>query len=154
MTFKKGESGNPAGRPPGIKNRSTLLAQAMFEGEAEAVIRTAIDKAKEGDAGALRLCLDRMAPRLRSRQQTNPFDLPHLKTTADLLPALAAIASGVASGELTPGEAAELAKVMDIWLEALQALDFEERLTRLEKLFEEREARWASGNDPCLPGPA
>jgi hypothetical protein len=34
MTFEKGQSGNPAGRPPGSRNKATILAEAMFQGEA------------------------------------------------------------------------------------------------------------------------
>lgn len=38
-------NGNP-GRPQGSKNRSTLLAAALLEGEAEELVRTAIAVAK------------------------------------------------------------------------------------------------------------
>jgi Family of unknown function (DUF5681) len=46
MTYEKGQSGNPAGRPPGSRNKATILAETMFQGEAETIIRRAIDKAK------------------------------------------------------------------------------------------------------------
>jgi hypothetical protein len=67
MTFVKGQSGNPAGRPPGSRNKATILAETIFQGEAETIIRLAIDKAKEGDMTAIRLCLERVYPRLRDR---------------------------------------------------------------------------------------
>ncbi|WP_409566405.1 DUF5681 domain-containing protein [Methylobacterium sp. J-070] len=35
--FVEGQSGNPAGRPRGSRNRSTLALEAIFEGEAEAL---------------------------------------------------------------------------------------------------------------------
>ena len=65
MRFEKGQSGNPAGRPPGSRNKATILAESIFEGEAESIIRMAIDKAREGDITAIRLCLDRVFPRMR-----------------------------------------------------------------------------------------
>lgn len=34
MTFKPGKSGNPDGRPRGARNRATLVAEALLDGEA------------------------------------------------------------------------------------------------------------------------
>ena len=33
--FRKGQSGNPAGRPPGSRNRATSMVQNLLEGAAE-----------------------------------------------------------------------------------------------------------------------
>jgi hypothetical protein len=60
--FTKGESGNPAGRPRGSRNAVTLAAEAMLDGEAEALTRKAIDMALAGDTVALKLCIDRFSP--------------------------------------------------------------------------------------------
>jgi hypothetical protein len=38
--------------------------EALLEGDSETIIRKLIEKAKEGDATALRLCLDRLLHRL------------------------------------------------------------------------------------------
>ena len=54
--FAKGVSGNPAGRPVGSRNKATLLALQLLEGEAEALTRKAVEQALEGDTTALRLC--------------------------------------------------------------------------------------------------
>jgi hypothetical protein len=130
MRFEKGQSGNPAGRPPGARNKATLLAEAMFEGEAEAIVRMAIGKAKEGDITAIRLCLDRVIPRQRDR--ATAFDLPPIDSAADALAALTTIAAGVRAGDLTPAEGSELSKLVDHYLRALEAKDFEARLHMLE----------------------
>ena len=65
--FAKGHSGNPKGRPAGALNRTTRAAQSLLDGEAEAITRTAIDKAKQGDGLALRLCLERLLPACKER---------------------------------------------------------------------------------------
>jgi hypothetical protein len=51
----------------------------------------------------------------------------------DAVSALAAIVAAVAVGELTPIEAVELSKVVDGYARTLQSVEFEERLSKLEK---------------------
>ena len=60
--FAKGVSGNPRGRAAGTRNRATLAAMELLDGEAEALTRTAIDLALGGDMAALRLCIERIIP--------------------------------------------------------------------------------------------
>ena len=43
--FAPGVSGNPAGRPKGARNKTTLAIEALLEGEAEALTRKAIERA-------------------------------------------------------------------------------------------------------------
>jgi hypothetical protein len=107
----KGVSGNPAGKRPGTRNRATVAAEALLDGEAEALTRRAIELGKQGDITALRLCLDRViAPR---RERPMRFQLPALHTPGDAAGAMAAIAEAVANGELSALEASELAKVLE-----------------------------------------
>jgi Family of unknown function (DUF5681) len=126
MTFEKGQSGNPAGRPVGSRNKATILAESMFQGEAEAIIRLAIDKAKQGDMTAIRLCLERVFPRLRDRATL--FDLPPINGAPEALAAMTTIVAGVRGGELTAAEGSDLSKLVDHYLRALEAKDFEQRL--------------------------
>jgi hypothetical protein len=65
--FRKGQSGNPSGRPRGARNKATLAVEALLDGEAEALTRKAIERALEGDTTALRLCLDRLLPPRKDR---------------------------------------------------------------------------------------
>lgn len=53
------QPGNP-GRPCGARNKATLAALALLEGEAEAITRKTIELAKAGDTVALKLALDRL----------------------------------------------------------------------------------------------
>ena len=82
--FAKGRSGNPAGRAVGSRNRATLIAEAMLDDEAAALIRKAVELALGGDGPALRLCLDRVvAPR---RERPAPFAWPPIAGAADIPP--------------------------------------------------------------------
>lgn len=68
--FKKGQSGNPAGRPKGSLNSTTVAAQNLLNGEAEALTRKAVQLAMKGNIPALKLCLDRIVP----PKKEMPFD--------------------------------------------------------------------------------
>jgi hypothetical protein len=57
--FEPGQSGNPKGRPKGARNNATILAEALLDGEANAITRKLIETPLRGDTTALRLCLDR-----------------------------------------------------------------------------------------------
>jgi hypothetical protein len=131
MPFQKGQSGNPSGRPLGARNRATLIAETLLQGEAEALTRSTIERAKAGDTAALRMCLDRLAPPCRHR--TIAFELPPLRCARDATVALAAITAAVGAGELTPAEAGELFKLVDGFTRILEATIFEHRLTQLER---------------------
>jgi hypothetical protein len=46
MTFTPGQSGNPAGRRRGSRNRVNLLLDKMASADATAVLQAVLDKAK------------------------------------------------------------------------------------------------------------
>ena len=71
-TKEASPSPNPSGRPVGARNRTTLAAEALLDGEAEALIRKAVELGLQGDLIALRICLDRILPKRRER----PFRFP------------------------------------------------------------------------------
>jgi hypothetical protein len=128
--WRKGASGNMAGKPR-TRHKATLAAETLLEGEAEALSRKAVELALRGDVSALRLCLDRIVPPRKDRPVC--FELPRMTESKDAMSASAAIVAAVAAGELTPTEAAELSKVVDSYARTLQAVEFEARLTKLEK---------------------
>jgi hypothetical protein len=130
--FQPGQSGNPAGRPPGARHKVTLAIEALLDGEAEALTRKAIDLALAGDMTALRLCLDRIAPARKDRPVA--FALPALAQAADAAKASAAIVEAVAIGDLTPSEAGDLSRVIEGFTRTLEATELEQRIERLERM--------------------
>ena len=130
MQFQKGESGNPAGRPRGARNRTTVLLEDLLAEDAEAIACKAIELAKAGEIAALRMCLDRLVP--ARKDEPVVFDLPPLDTAVDSVAAAARIVAAVEDGDLTPSEAVDLAKVIDVYAGALATKGFEKRLNKLE----------------------
>ncbi|GJD97355.1 DUF5681 domain-containing protein [Methylobacterium iners] len=129
--FQPGQSGNPAGRPKGARNRATMALEKILEGDAESILRKAITLAQDGDPTAMRLCLDRLMPSRKDRPVT--FDLPEIQTTDDLPKATNALLQAVASGDLTPSEASDIGKAVDAHVRAIEAADLHQRLLKLEE---------------------
>jgi hypothetical protein len=129
--FEPGQSGNPDGRPRGSRNKTTMAIEKLLQDEAETIVTKAIELAKSGDTALIKLCLSRLSPPRRDRHI--PFMLPEMNTPADTLKAVAAITDAVAAGELTPGEAAHLSQLVANYAKALEVVDFEERVSRLEE---------------------
>jgi len=129
--FKSVQSGNPAGKAKGTRHRATRAVEALLDGDAEKLTRKAIEMALAGDTAAMRLCLDRLAPPRRDRPV--PFTFPKLDTVADAKTAAAAVLEAVAEGELTPGEAADLSKLLSDFTRVVEVADLERRLVVLEQ---------------------
>jgi hypothetical protein len=73
------------------------------------------------------------AHRPARRERSVRFQLPALQSAADAVGAMAAITAGVAAGEVTPGEAAELSKLVEAFVTALEASEFDQRLRTVEE---------------------
>jgi hypothetical protein len=122
--------GNP-GKPKGTRHKTTLAMEALLEGEAEALTRKAVELALQGDTTAMRLCFERILPARKDPPVT--FEMPTVNTAADAVKAAGALVASVASGELTPSEAAELSRLLENFTRVLEASEFEERLSKLER---------------------
>jgi hypothetical protein len=124
---RKRKSRRPAARDAQPDNGPV---ENVLADDAEAIGRKAIELAKAGEIAALRMCLDRLAP--APKHEPVVFDLPPLDTASDSVAAAARIVAAVAAGDLTPSEAVDLAKVIDVYVGALATKAFEERLNKLK----------------------
>ena len=66
------------------------------------------------------------------KHQPIAVELPTIEKPADSVEAAATIAAAVAAGELTATEAAHLAKVVEVYVQALDSKGFDERPIKLE----------------------
>ena len=128
--FQKGKSGNPNGRPKGSRNAATLACEALLDGQAEALTQKAIQMALSGDPVAMRICMDRLCPGRKDRPVS--FPLPPITCARDAPEIISAIAAAVTSGDITPSEASEIAKLIDSYVKAYQTAELDERVARVE----------------------
>ena len=128
--FAKGQSGNPAGRPRGSRNATTLALESLLDGQAEALTQKAVELALAGDMAALRLCLDRILPPRRDRPIN--FDLPPIESPQDAATTVSAVLAAVASGEITPADAGEVSKLIEVYVKVYETAELVERIERLE----------------------
>ena len=80
---------------------------------------------------ALKLCMDRIVPPRRDRPVT--FTLPKIEGPADAATAMAAVLGAAAAGELTPMEAGELAKLLDVYVRTVETNELAKRIEQLER---------------------
>jgi Family of unknown function (DUF5681) len=126
----KGQSGNPAGRRKGCRNKAILSAELYLDGEAEGLMRKAVELAYAGSALHMKLVLDRTIAPLRERPA--PVPLPRIDSVADLAPAMDSVLAAVSAGLITTGQALELSMVVATRLRAVEAGEFDRRLSAIE----------------------
>jgi hypothetical protein len=126
--FKKGQSGNPKGRPRGARNASTLLDEALKERviisengqrrtvtKLEAIMKQLVNRAAGGDHRATQLLLAHQIPRIEEHEAARtaraersplpPPPSPEEKRTRDL--EIAKILRDAGAFDATRGETGE-----------------------------------------------
>ncbi len=128
--FQKGRSGNPKGRPKGSRNKTTLMAEALINGQAESLVKKVVQLALEGDLTCLRICLERLVP----MKKDAPFeiDLPDISTVANL-PKLFTVLTAKLREGITPSEARTVMDLAQGVLKVLEVAELEQRISALEE---------------------
>lgn len=126
----------PGRAAAGARNRATLLAEALLEGEGSGLTRRAVEVGLEGNPYVLRAWLDRLIPPRRERAVQ--FDLPPIDSPADLAPAMGAVMAALAAGEVTPGEAERITNAALAWMRAIENSDLAVQLQKLRERDEQK----------------
>lgn len=124
--WKKGESGNPAGRKPGSDTVSQIrkgIAERVPE-----LLAKLIEQALAGDTGAARLLLERAIPPLKAAEQAQALSLPDGTLTEQGR----AVLASVAAGQLAPGQGAALLGAIGTLARVSEIDDLNARITKLE----------------------
>ena len=129
--FRKGQSGNPRGRPQGSRNRASIVLEKIMADDGKEVVKAVLEAAKNGDTAAARLILDRICPLPKGRLVW--LHLPKIVTAEDVLVAHSAITDAMAKGTITPDEATTIAGLLEAKRKVIETIEIEARLATLEK---------------------
>lgn len=126
-SWKPGQSGNPAGKPPGI-SMSGLLRK-MLEPDFPEIMKVLIDAAKSGDQNAIALLLSRTCATLRPQQLPFKVEMPGDSLSKKAL----AILDSVSEAKLSPTDAKMLLDGIGAVVRIQEMDEIQERLALLER---------------------
>jgi hypothetical protein len=125
MPFKEGESGNPNGRPKQIATSDQL--RKMLAGDMPEIITKLVSMAKDGDATAIKIILDRTHPPLKAQA------LPVVIPIGDNLPDTGGnVIDATLNGQVPPDVGAMLITALTNQGRLVEIQELTERIEKLE----------------------
>lgn len=125
--FEKGKSGNPAGRPKGIKDKRVEM-RALLEPYAPSLIEKAVQLALEGDTTALKLCVDKIVPSMKPISESVLIEAD--KSLADTGKS---VVDAMTSGSISITSGFDVLRSLQAQAKLEEMTIIEERLSALEK---------------------
>jgi len=132
------ESKDTSARHSEAGARASRSAQALLDGRADALISKAVDMALRGDSAALRLCVERTLP--TRKEHPVSFNLPAVRSAADAERLMGAVIEAMARGDVTPHQAAEMARPIDVFVRTVVTAGIERELAELRNSLRDRES--------------
>lgn len=148
MTFKPGQSGNPAGRPKGASGITKAAREriatdcdpigflaSVMRGEAQTYSGERGEEmthvpTMDQRLSAARTLSGKLVPDAKDRPIS--FDVGAIASPKDALNAMGRLVERMGSGDLTPTEARSVMDVVLIYLKAWEVEDLEKRIAALE----------------------
>ena len=127
--YKKGQSGNPDGKPLGAKSRFTAMREALAD-DLPALLDKTKEAALEGDMTAMRLLLERTLPPTKAAAAT--VDIPALAKAGTLTDKAAAILTAIACGQLPPDVVGALMAALGQMAKKTEVDEMERRIAAQE----------------------
>lgn len=125
MPFEKGRK-KTGGRQKGTPNANPF--RGMIESEIPDLIKKVVEEAKSGNMQAIKICMDRIFPLPRAREETIPIEGIDVESLIDQSKV---IFNKLANGELSPSEANALLSTI---ASKAKLVETEEIIKRLEEL--------------------
>jgi hypothetical protein len=132
MKFKKGQSGNPAGRKPGT-TAGSKIRQAIEESR-EDIIKAVIEAAKNGDMTACKMLLDRICPPLKAQVEPVSFTIAANDSLAGIGQV---IIDSISRGEIAPDTGSQLITALSAQARIIETAELIERIEKLEAKINE-----------------
>lgn len=133
MKYQPGQSGNPAGRSPGSKNRVTILRESL-NGAIPQILETLTQQAIAGDVSSARLLLERVVPPIRAtgpslESEIEGFVGGDLATRAEL------VIGAMGRGDVSVDMAQAMLGALNTQAAITETSDLSDRIAKLEALL-------------------
>jgi len=130
VKFAKGQSGNPQGRPRGIKDKRILFAE-ILDSHKDTLFDKALELALAGNEQMLKLLLDRILP---AKPRDNP--LPKIEgLDGNIVEQCNKVMSLIADGTITPDEGNSLLFALTTKMRLVELNDLFDKLEGLKKMI-------------------
>lgn len=118
MPFRKGQSGNPNGRPQGALNKRTELVK-LLESRAIDLMNKAIELALDGDPTTLRICLERLLP--KAQPHPSEIDFPIEINKENKIELKRSILMAVTKGQISVSDAEKFMNLIEKHIPCIQS---------------------------------